>query len=142
MYKRVALPPEVAMIYRAVTELSQRYPGRSFTPDGHMVGSIGEVVAAEALGLTLYPPSKAIHDAYDANGDVQIKMTAGKAVSMYSCCDRLVVLSVISPEAAEVVYDGPGEPAWDRAGPLQKNGQRKISLAKLRAVAAEAASPL
>jgi hypothetical protein len=39
------------------------------------VGSIGEVVAAEALGLTLYPMSRAGHDAYDANDDVQIKMT-------------------------------------------------------------------
>lgn len=131
MTHRIDLPPQVATIYKAVEELSQKYPGRPFTPDGHMVGSIGEVVAAEALGLSLYPPSRAIHDAYDANGDVQIKMTAGKCVSMYACCDRLVVLRVITPEQAEIVYDGPGEPAWTQAGPIQKNGQRKISLAKL-----------
>jgi len=48
MNRRVTLPPPVAAIYRAVTELEALYPGRKFTPDGHLVGSIGEVVAAEA----------------------------------------------------------------------------------------------
>lgn len=140
MSRRIALPPQVATIYRAVEELSQQYPGRPFTPDGHMVGSIGEVVAAEAFNLKLYDPSKAIHDAYDDSGDVQIKMTAGKGVSMYSCCDRLLVLRILNPEEAEVVYDGPGEPAWRQAGSMQKNGQRRISLTKLRAIATSIAT--
>ena len=55
MTRKVKLPEPVAEIYRAVAELEARYPPRKFTPDGHLVGSIGEVVAAEALGLTLYP---------------------------------------------------------------------------------------
>ena len=134
MAKQLPLPPQVAAIYRAVAELEARYPGRKFTPDGHLVGSIGEVVAAEALGLTLHPSSYPVHDAFDADGDVQIKMTAGKSVSMYDCCHRLVVLRVISPEQAEIVYDGPGEPAWDAAGKRSKNGQRSISLFRLRAL--------
>jgi hypothetical protein len=50
---------------------------------------------------------------------------------MYATCERLVVLRVISPEEAEIVYDGPGAPAWDSAGKLCKNGQRVISLARL-----------
>jgi hypothetical protein len=100
-----------------------------------LVGSIGEVIAAEALGLTLYPMSKPGHDAFDANGDVQIKLTAGKGVAMYACCVRLVVLRIVSPEEAEIVYDGPGQPAWDGAGRMQKNGQRFMSLAKLRGLA-------
>jgi hypothetical protein len=130
--RTIKLPPQVAAIYRATAELSERYPGRPFTPDGHLVGSIGEVVAAEALGLKLYPPSHAGHDAYDANGDVQIKMTAGKSVAMYDCCKRLVVLKVVSPEKAEIVYDGRGDVAWDAAGKKGKNGQRVISLARLQ----------
>ncbi len=136
--RRVRLPPPVAAIYRAVAELEASYPGRKFTPDGHLVGSIGEVVAAEALGLTLYPMSRAGHDAYDADGDVQIKMTAGGSVAMYAECVRLVVLRVVSPEEAEIVYDGPGEPAWANAGKSAKNGQRVVRLAKLRALAGAA----
>jgi hypothetical protein len=118
----------VAAIYRAVAELEARYHPRKFTPDGHLVGSIGEVVAAEALGLTLYPMSHAGHDACDAEGEVQIKMTAGRSVAMYAECVRLVVLRVVSPEEAEIVYDGPGAPVWAVAGRVQKNGQRVVSL--------------
>jgi hypothetical protein len=138
---RIPLPPQVAAIYRAVEELEALYPGRKFTPDGHLVGSIGEVVAAEALGLTLHPSSYPVHDAFDANGNVQIKMTAGRSVSMYDCCARLVVLKVVSPSEAEIVYDGPGLPAWNAAGKRSKNGQRCISLARLHRIANETLHP-
>lgn len=133
---RIKLPKPVQDIYRAVEELSALYPGRKFTPDGHLVGSIGEVIAAERLGLTLYPSSHAGHDAYDADGDVQIKMTATASISLYADCDRLVVLKVVSTDEAEIVYDGAGSPAWQQAGKMQKNGQRTISLARLRRIAA------
>jgi|SRR6266850_536126 len=135
--KKIKLPSPVTDIYRAVAELEARYYPRKFTPDGHLVGSIGEVVAAEALGLTLYRMSHSGHDAYDANGDVQIKMTAGKSIAMRAECVRLVVVRVISPEEAEIVYDGPGAPAWACAGKKGTNGQRVVSLTKLRALASQ-----
>ncbi len=128
MNRRVRLPEPVAAIYRAVSELEARYPQRKFTPDGHLVGSIGEVVAAEALGLTLHRASHPRHDAFDQNGDVQIKMTGGRSVALYATCDRLVVLKVVSREEAEIVYD-------DEAGKIGKNGQRVISLFRLRSIA-------
>jgi len=134
--RKIPLPPPVAAIYEAVKQLEVRYPGRKFTPDGHLVGSIGEVIAAEALGLTLHPMSHAGHDAFDANGDVQIKMTAGKSVAMYAESVRLVVLHVVSPREAEIAYDGPGRVVYENARKPGKNGQRVISLAKLRKLAA------
>src|SRR6185436_11094544 len=132
--RRVQLPPEVAAIYLAVAALEKKHPERKFTPDGHMVGSIGEVIAAEALGLTLHPASYPCHDAFDKNGgNVQIKLTSRESISMYSACERLVVLKMVKPyREAEIVYDGPGQEAWACAGKKSKNGQRSISLAKLR----------
>jgi hypothetical protein len=136
--QRINLPPAVADIYRAVADLEKLYPGRKFTPDGRLVGSIGEVIAAEHFGLTLYGMSKAGHDAFDANGDVQIKLTTGNSLSMFTDCTRLIALRIVSPEQAEIVYDGPGAPALAAAGSMQKNGQRKIALTKLRAIAGRA----
>jgi len=49
MGQRIKLPEPVADIYWAVVRLEVLYPGRKFTPDGHLVGSIGEVIAAESL---------------------------------------------------------------------------------------------
>jgi hypothetical protein len=128
----IQLPPPVADIYRAVATMERQYPGPKFTPDGHLVGAIGEVIAAEHFGLKLLPLWHPSHDAADADGRlVQIKLTAGNSVSMYADCDRLIVLRVVSPEQAEIVYDGPGAPVWAAAGKMQKNGQRKIALSKL-----------
>src|SRR5262245_31264701 len=140
---RVKLPKQVADIYRAVRELEANYPGRKFTPDGHLVGSIGEVIAAEALDLILYRPSHPGHDARDAHDrDVQIKLTSGRSVSLYSTCERLLVLKIVNPDEAEIAYYGPGEPAWAAAGKLQKNGQRTIRLSKLKQLGRGQAIPL
>jgi hypothetical protein len=56
----------------------------------------------------------------------------GQSVALYATCTRLVVLKVISPQEAELVYDGPGDPAWAAAGSLAKNGQRVVRLSVLR----------
>jgi hypothetical protein len=135
MTKRVPLPEPVARIYKAIRDLEALYPGRKFTPDGHLVGSIGEVVAAEARGLTLHPMSRPVYDAFDSSGDVQIKMTAKNSVAMYAPCERLVVLRIVSPGEAEIVYDGPGDAAWAIAGRMGKNGQRVVSLSRLQSLA-------
>ena len=66
----------IKKIFDLASELEREYPGRHFTLDGHMLGSIGEVYAAEKYGLTLYPASHEVHDAVDDMGrQVQIKIT-------------------------------------------------------------------
>ena len=52
----------VREIFAACRVLSAR-TGRPFSPDGHVVGSLGEVLAAKLLDLSLMPPS---NDGYDA----------------------------------------------------------------------------
>ncbi len=131
----IALPKPIAEIFRQVEQLERAYPGRKFTPDGHLIGSIGEVIAAEAFGLMLLPASAAGHDARDENGAlVQIKLTSGKSIGLRASCERLLVMRIVDPTSAELVYDGPGEPVWTACGKMQKNGQRSISLAKLRSI--------
>ena len=86
-------------------------------------------------GVAVYAMSKQGHDAFDKNGDVQIKRTAKKMVAMYATSIRLVVLRAVSPRQAEIVYDGPGDPVWKRARPNARNNQRAISLRQLKAIA-------
>jgi hypothetical protein len=129
---RVKLPKTVAKLYEAVEELKAAYPGRHFTLDGHLVGSIGEVVAREIFGFELLPASAPGHDAMcSTRGRVQIKITAGKSIALRAECDHLIVLRIVSPQEAEIVYDGKGDLAWRCAGPMQKNGQRTVRLSKL-----------
>lgn len=67
-------------------------------------------------------------------------MTGGRSVAMHAECTRLVVLRVASPEEAEIVYDGPGWSAWEAAGKMGKNGQRAVTLSKLRQLQPDAAA--
>lgn len=126
-------------IYRLVDELEALYPGRKFTPDGHLVGSIGEAYAAERYGLALLPASATTHDAVDADGHhYQIKATGGSSIGIRACPDNLLVLKLHRDGSLTEAYNGPGQPAWDAAGRMQKNGQRTISLSKLRGLGAAA----
>ena len=54
---------KIKTLYRVSHELEELFPGRHYTPDGHMIGSIGEVLAAYCYGLTLFEASKETHDA-------------------------------------------------------------------------------
>ena len=79
MKKHIAsnhIASRIRELYAITQELEQLYPGRKFTPDGHLVGSIGEVLVAEHYGLTLLPNSSETHDAVTNDGKlVQIKAT-------------------------------------------------------------------
>ena len=127
------LSDKIKELYKITNELESSYPGRKFTIDGHLVGSIGEVIVAEHYGLDLLPNSTEIHDAVSADGKyVQIKATQINRIAISSEPDYLIVIKLFSDGSWEEVYNGPGKPVWDNAGKMQKNGQRPISLSKLR----------
>src|SRR5690348_11867403 len=77
-------PKLLRELFGVVDELEALF-SRPFTPDGHMVGSIGEVVAAFIYGLDLFPCSSQGHDARAKCGaKVQVKLTAGTdAIGIY-----------------------------------------------------------
>ena len=69
----------IRQLNKIVDELEASFPGRKFTPDGHMVGSIGEVLAAYYYGIILSPASTSVHDGISLNGTkVQIKNSRKK----------------------------------------------------------------
>ncbi len=119
-----------------VADLEEIAPGRRFTPDGHVVDTIGEVVA----GLELMPASTEGYDAVAPDGrTVAIKTTQRTSVAVQADVevpDHLIVLRIEPGGTVKVVYNGPAVPAWDLAGTPQKNGQRRISLTRLDALMA------
>jgi len=125
-------------IFQSCRKLT-RLTGRPFSPDGHLVGSLGEVIARDRCNLRLMPPSTKGYDAIDCrNRRVEIKATTRNAVSLSASgtkAQRLVVVQIGEDGDAEIVYDGPTAPAWEAAGKAQKNGQRRISISTLKKLA-------
>ena len=131
------LSQSIQMLFKISAALERRFPGRKFTLDGHLVGSIGEVIAAYHYNLELLVSSTAIHDAVSSDRRlVQIKATQGKrSISLRSEPDYLIVLCINSESGeAREVYNGPGAPVWEACGKLASTGMRPITLSKLRQI--------
>jgi len=127
------IPSLVQRLYELTGELHTLFPERPFTPDGHLVGSLGEVLASHYYELELLSCSTECHDALARDGrNVQIKATQGSTVGLRAEPDHLLVISILRDGTIEEAYNGPGKEAWDAAGAMQKNGQRPISLSRLR----------
>ena len=136
-----ALIPE---LYRLVGQLEAAAPGRSFTPDGHMVGSIGEVLAAARYDLTLTTASTREVDAIAPDGrEVEIKATGRNGeIAMRGCPPHLLVLKLEKDGTATTVYNGPGAPVWARCKKRNgRNGQSTITLFQLRKLQAQVPEP-
>jgi hypothetical protein len=129
----------VRELYALVDRLETLFPGRKFTPDGHLVGSLGEALAQRRYGLRLLPCSTECHDADGPDGRlVQVKATQGnKDVALYAVPEHLIVLQLQRDGTAEEVYNGPGELACRGAGEPGKNGQFRIRLSRLRRLMVE-----
>ena len=131
------VPALVSKLYALVDELESLFPGRKFTPDGHLVGSIGEVMAASIYNLELLPASAPIHDAKATSGLlVQIKASQGSMVALREEPQHLLVLHLNRQGGVSEVYNGPGGPAWSASGAMQRNGQRPISFTRLKGLMA------
>ena len=129
---------KIKELYEISAELERLFPGRHYTPDDHMIGSIGEALAASYYGLELFPASEETHDAKAPDGRlVQIKATQIGRISLSSEPRWLLVLRIHRDGTFSEEYNGPGKLAWEHCGKMQKNGQRPISLAKLRKLQAE-----
>ena len=125
----------VKQLYATVNELEQMFPGRHFTPDGHMVGSIGETLVADAYNLELMTASNKGYDAVSRSGQqIEIKATQSKSVAFRHEPEFAIVIKISPNGTFEEIYNGPGKLVWSQFSekPLPSNGQYAISLNKLK----------
>ena len=123
----------LSQIYAIVHELETMYPGRKFTPDGHMVGSIGEVLAEQKYEIKLLPSNATDHDATARDGKlIQIRTTQKKSAPLKKQPDNLIVQKLHPNATVEEIFNGPGDIAWEltKKRKPDKNGQFNISLGK------------
>ena len=86
---------KIKALYEISHDLAELFPGRHYTPDGHMIGSIGEALAASYYNLELFPASEKTHDAKAPDGRlVQIKTTQINRVALSSEPEWLLVLKI------------------------------------------------
>ena len=125
----------IKQLYSTVNELESMFPGRHFTPDGHMVGSIGESLVADAYGLELMTASNKGFDATSTTGkQIEIKASQARSAAFRSEPEHAIVIKILPDGSFEEIYNGPGFLIWRQFidKPLPNNGQYQISLNKLK----------
>lgn len=127
-------PIIIQLLYRLVGELEKMFPGRHFTLDGHLVGSIGEALAAYYYGLELLTASTKGRDAKWGEQFVEIKATQRDTVGFRCEPDFVLVLQIDDNGSFKEINNGRGHRIWDclKDKPRPSNGQYQISLNRLR----------
>lgn len=132
------LRQQVQLLFKITTELENAFPGRKFTLDGHLVGSIGEVIAAHHYNLKLLPSSSKRHDAITSDGrNIQIRTTQGnRSISLRSEPDNLIVIWINSTsDEVKEIFNDPDAPVWEAYGRWSSNGTRSIAVSRLKEMA-------
>ena len=127
----------VRMLLDQVNALEMIFPGRHFTLDGHLVGSVGEVAAAYHYGIELFPPSTQRHDGFVGGRNVQIKITQTDNVLMGEEPEYLIVLYLARAGKIYEVYNGPGIIPWKVPGKPDKRGYKHLRVNKLMSLDGE-----
>lgn len=122
---------QVHKLIEIVNELESEFPGRHFTLDGHLVGSIGEVMAAYYYGIELYGASTEVHDGEIDGKKVQIKIAQQDNIVISHEPDYLIVLYLNKNGNIYEVYNGKGKLPWDNASKRDSHNNRHMRVNKL-----------
>ena len=131
------------IINAAIGNLERRFPSRKFTLDGHLIGSIGEVIAELVYGIKLCKPSNKGFDGTCDGKEVQIKITQGTSIDIKYEPEVLIVLFYDKKQNEFYeVYNGSGNDAWNLRGNKHQNGEYSISINKLSEINKKARNKL
>ncbi len=122
---------QVQKLIHIVNELEAQFPGRHFTLDGHLVGSIGEVMAAYYYGIELFTASTEIHDGEVEGKKVQIKISQQDNIVINHEPDYLIVLYLNKNGNIYEVYNGTGKLPWENTSKPDSHNNRHIRVNKL-----------
>lgn len=136
------IPVLISDLLKTAGRLNTLFKGRPFTPDGHLVSSIGEVVAEYVYDLKLEPCSTPQFDARTADGrqTVEIKLTGSKGNSFAVRWDRngsatvpdILLCLKLDAEGFTEVYNGQFPLELLAEKPEQRNGQVRLALSALK----------
>jgi len=122
----------IADVFEACLKLTALL-GRPISPDGHLVGGLGEAYAAAKLGLTLEPPSTKDFDARDKQGrTVQIKATTRGSLALSgrtTAAQRFVAVQLDpTTGVGAIVYVGSADVVWGLGPEVLKGRQWSKSI--------------
>ena len=120
---------KIAAIYEIANELGREFNISKCTPDGHLLGAIGQIAAKIAFDLQ-FGSEKTEHNCTwsDQNKiiNVQVRCTGRGSVAIRKEPEYLIALEVSETGKIYLLYNGPGKYVWERIK-HQKRSQKYAS---------------
>lgn len=108
---------KIAEIYRIADELGDAFGIDSCTPDGHLLGAIGQIAAKIGFGLE-FGSEEEEHNCTWSEGDrkinVQVRCTGRGNIALRRMPEHLIALEITPKGRIRVLFNGPGELIWNR----------------------------
>ena len=123
---------KISAIYDIAHELSQAFKISNCTPDGHLLGAIGQIAAKIAFGLTFNSKLQE-HNCTWSDGksmlNIQVRCTGRGSIAIRMEPEYLIALEISEAGKIFLLYNGPGKHVWEKIEhqkQTQKTASRKL----------------
>ena len=132
---------KIAEIYTIASELGDAFGIDTCTPDGHLLGAIGQIAAKIAFGLE-FGSEEEEHNCSWSDGvrkiNVQVRCSGRGNIALRREPEHLIALEIAPNGSIRLLFNGPGKLVWERID-HQKSAQKYASANLLRRVQTEVA---
>ncbi len=125
---------KIASIYEIANELGREFNISKCTPDGHLLGAIGQIAAKTAFGLQFGSDEKehnCIWSDESRSMNIQVRCTGRGSIAIRKEPEYLIALEISETGKIYLLYNGPGKYVWERIE-RQKQAQKNASRNQLR----------
>ena len=125
---------KISEIFGIANELGRAFNITKCTPDGHLLGAIGQIAAKIAFGLKLGSALEG-HNCTWSDGDrildIQVGCTGRDSIAIRKEPKYLIALEIAEEGKIYLLYNGPGKYVWEKIE-RQKQSQKYASKKQLR----------
>lgn len=125
---------KIAEIYEIANELGREFNITNCTPDGHLLGAIGQIAAKIAFGLSFGSGMEEHNCTWSDEKrtlDIQVRCTGRGSIAIRKEPEYLIALGISETGKIRLLYNGPGEYVWERIK-HQKQSQKYASKNQLQ----------
>lgn len=120
---------KIASIYEIANELGREFNISKCTPDGLLLGAIGQIAAKIAFGLQFGSGEKGHNCTWSDKGkilNIQVRSTGRGSVAIRKEPEYLIAIEITETGRLYLLYNGPGIFVWEKIQP-QKQPQKYAS---------------
>src|SRR4030042_3679091 len=120
---------KIAEVYNIANELGKAFDIDRCTPDGHLLGAIGQIAAKIAFKLEFGSPKAGHNCTWSADSkkvNVQVGCSGRGSIPLRKEPEHLIALEIGETGRIRLLFNGPGHYVWSRIE-HQRSSQKSVS---------------